>query len=220
MATNWDKDKPAGTQKIRLSDEEIRANQAALEDAIGRNHEFPGNENTTAGEHTVVELQDQSGDPATPAGVVALYNNADAPYFRKASSGTIVPLQFAPSGTKMLFIQNTAPTGWTFVAENNDTVIINQSTVGNGGTTGGSWTISGISSASHALTESEMPAHTHGYLRQQSTAVGSGSAGGAQTSPSAATSDSTGGSAAHSHTLTLGSTWRPLWVGSISCTKD
>jgi len=37
----WDKNKPAGNQKIRLSDEEIRANWAALEDALSREAYFP-----------------------------------------------------------------------------------------------------------------------------------------------------------------------------------
>ncbi len=92
MATNFDKDKPAGNQKIRLSDEEIRDNWAALEDAIGRNHNFPGNENTDAGEHTVVELQDQAGDQAAEASMIKLYNDADVLKARLAG-GRIVRLE-------------------------------------------------------------------------------------------------------------------------------
>jgi hypothetical protein len=93
MATNWDKTNPAGTQKIRLSDEEIRDNNTALEDALSRNHNFPGNENTDAGEHTVVELQDQAGDQTTPASVIGVYNDGNVLKARLASSGRIIRLE-------------------------------------------------------------------------------------------------------------------------------
>lgn len=93
MTTNYDKDKPAGSQKIRLSDEEIRANWTALEDAIGRNHNFPGNENSDAGEHKVVELQDQSGDATVPANVIGIYNDGNVLKARLASDGRIIRLE-------------------------------------------------------------------------------------------------------------------------------
>lgn len=218
MVTNWDKDKPLGTQKIRLSDEEIRANFAALEDAIARNHNFPGNEGSDAGEHAAVECQDQAGDPATPASVIAVYNNGDALFAREASSGTISALGGVPSGTKMLFVQGSAPTGWTFDASNNDRVLINQSTVGNGGTTGGSWTISGVTVDGHAVTIAEMPAHSHptgldtlsGGAGQALRPVGTGSS----------STGSTGGGGTHTHGLTSDAVWRPAWLGVITCTKD
>lgn len=220
MATNWDKTKPAATDKLRISDNDLRDNAAALEDAIGRNHNFPGNEGSDAGEHTVVELQDQAGDPTTPASVIGLYNNADSLYFRKANSGTITEIiSPIPSGTKMLFAQSSAPTGWTFVSENNDRVLINQSTVGNGGTTGGSWTISGISVDGHTLTTAEMPSHAH-TLERSSAAVGSGSVYDQVRSGSNLSTSSTGGGGSHNHNLTIGSSWRPEWLGVISCTKD
>ncbi len=219
MATNWDKTKPAGTTKIRLSDEEIRANFAALEDAIGRNHFFPGAESTTAGEHTVVELQDQAGDPVTPASVIGIYNNADALFAREASSGTISALGGVPSGTKMLFAQGTAPTGWTFSATNNDTVLINQSTVGNGGTTGGSWTISGVTVDGHTLTTAEMPAHTHATYKE-TLGGGAGSAMSSTVTGNADATQSRGGGGSHTHGLTSDAVWRPAWLGVITCTKN
>lgn len=217
----WDAAKPAGSQKIRLSDEEIRANWAALEDALARNHNFAGTLGGDAGEHTVVELQDQAGNPATPASVIGLYNNADKLYFRLASSGTVTEItQAIPSGTKMLFVQNSAPTSWTFVSENNDTVFINQSTEGNGATTGGSWTISGVSVDGHTLTTSEMPAHTHTGSFSSSGGETAAGGSGASVKTSAHTTSSTGGGGSHTHNMTLGSSWRPAWVGVISCTKD
>jgi hypothetical protein len=67
-----------------------------------------------------------------------------------------------PSGSKMLFAQVTAPVGWTQVNTWNDRVIRVVDNGGTGGSTGGSWTISGISVDSHTLTVSEIPSHNHG----------------------------------------------------------
>lgn len=66
-----------------------------------------------------------------------------------------------PSGTAMLFMQNAAPTGWTFSASNDDSVILNTDTEAEGGGTGGSWTISGVTVDSHVLTTAEIPSHSH-----------------------------------------------------------
>lgn len=68
----WDKDKPAGSQKIRLSDEEIRANNAALEDALAREHTFPGVLGDSAGQHTplIANLQKQLYTAAAADGTV------------------------------------------------------------------------------------------------------------------------------------------------------
>jgi hypothetical protein len=71
--SNFDKTKPAGSTKLRLSDDQIRDNWDALQDAIARNHDFPTGYGADAGEHTVVDLQNQSGDPATPTGRLKLY---------------------------------------------------------------------------------------------------------------------------------------------------
>jgi len=68
-----------------------------------------------------------------------------------------------PAGTKMLFMQNAAPSGWAFVSSNNDRVILNSSTVGEGGSTGGSWTLDGLTVANHTHGSGSLAggAHTH-----------------------------------------------------------
>jgi hypothetical protein len=80
-----------------------------------------------------------------------------------AASGT-------PSGTKMLFQQTAAPTGWTKDTTHNDKAIrIVNGTVGTGGSSAFSTalatptvtgTISG-STGSHTLSTSQMPSHSH-----------------------------------------------------------
>jgi hypothetical protein len=107
----WDKDKPAGSQKIRLSDEEIRANWAALEDALGREHTFPGVMGGTAGKHTplIANLQKQLYTAAAAGGTVdaitatfdpplgALTNNTLVCVIAAGANTTTTPT-FAPDG--------------------------------------------------------------------------------------------------------------------------
>ena len=75
-----------------------------------------------------------------------------------------------PSGTKMLFMQASAPTGWTQVTAVNDAMLRIVSG-GTGGSTGGSWTLSGVSLGATALSQSQLPnvsfpvtdgGHSHG----------------------------------------------------------
>ncbi|RLA91573.1 MAG: hypothetical protein DRG20_00920 [Deltaproteobacteria bacterium] len=54
----------------------------------------------------------------------------------------------------MLFVQNTAPIGWTFINTWNDKAIMITSVEADGGSTGGDWEISGLSMDSQG-------AHTH-----------------------------------------------------------
>ncbi|RLD23217.1 MAG: hypothetical protein DRI71_05875 [Bacteroidetes bacterium] len=219
MATNWDKTQPVATDILRVSDDKLRGNFGALDDALARNHNFPGDETLDAGEHTVVEFQDQAGDPITPSGVVALYNNGDKLYLRKASSGVISRIdQPFPSGTKLLFPQNAAPTGWTFSATNNDSVIMNQSTEADGGDTGGSWTISGVTVDGHKLTIAEMPSHTH-QMKHKDTGAGTGILR-VNDQGTDETTTATGGDGEHAHGLTSDAAWRPAWLGVITCIKD
>lgn len=108
----FDATKPAGTTKIRLSDEEIRANWAALEDALARNHTFPGVLGSTAGEHSAFELRDQASDLTQESGLIKIWNNAGALKF-VLPGGTARHLDAVPAGAIMLFGGSSAPTGWT-----------------------------------------------------------------------------------------------------------
>lgn len=85
------------------------------------------------------------------------------------TSGTIgsgVALAVIPAGTKMLFMQTAAPTGWTKDTTHNDKMLrIVSGTAGSGGSAALStaWTSVALSGtvAGHTLTVTELPAHTH-----------------------------------------------------------
>jgi len=50
MAT-WDKNTPIGSDPVRLGDDEIRNAKDYLEDALSREHVFPGEYGDTSGKH-------------------------------------------------------------------------------------------------------------------------------------------------------------------------
>ncbi|HEX2795702.1 MAG TPA: hypothetical protein VHN38_01345, partial [Immundisolibacter sp.] len=77
-----------------------------------------------------------------------------------------------PSGTKMVFAQAAAPTGWTQDASVNDRVLRVVSGAGAG--VGGSWTISGLTVGGTALTINEMPLHGHPYIHKTNIEGGTG----------------------------------------------
>ena len=122
-------------------------------------------------------------------------------------------------GTKTLFYQAAAPTGWTQDTGVNDRVL--RVVSGTGAGTGGSWTISGITVDGHALDVTQIPAHTH---TETYVSVGGannvlyegGSVGGGSFTVN---SGSTGGGQTHTHGLTIGSSWRPSYVDVIACSR-
>ncbi|WAW10006.1 phage tail fiber protein [Oxalobacter vibrioformis] len=111
------------------------------------------------------------------------------------------------SGTQMLFIQATAPTGWTKVITHNDKALRIVSSVG--GISGGTvpfttaFTLREISGSigNTTLTVAQMPSHSHSY-----TAAGGStcypSQDGTSARPAGSNTGAAGGNGAHTHSLT------------------
>ena len=81
----------------------------------------------------------------------------------------LISSRLAPSaggveaGTKMIFNQTAAPTGWTKVTgSGNDTALrLTTGTVGTGGSVAFETAFASHTGAAHTLSTAEMPAHTH-----------------------------------------------------------
>ncbi len=134
-----------------------------------------------------------------------------------------------PAGSKMLFGQAAAPTGWTIDDTFSDRMIrvVDSTVTGAYGTdwvtdgNGGSWTISGVTVDGHAITISQMPSHTHGYSRSSfSGGVTIDAGAGLQHELIASATGAQGGSGTHNHGLTSDAVWRPQYLDMILCTKD
>ncbi len=206
MSTNWNPSKPASGEVVNLFPAQNVNNMLALEDAIGREHNFPGNQGSDAGQHAFPVV---TASPAGAEGRLAIVNDLLSWYSNGAwhnNRDSVIP-----QGTKMLFMQASAPTGWTQDTSLNDRVL--RLVSGSGGVTGGSWTLSGVTVDGHSLTGAEMN-HSHGasydYTQYQGsvTFVKSISWGvSASASP-------------HTHGLTSDSNWRPSYVDIIAAAKD
>ena len=109
--------------------------------------------------------------PATPVQGMLWVDTTTSPYQLRAynSSTTVFDvLSLFPSGTKMLFQQTAAPSGWTKdTTTNNRALRVVSGTVGTGGTHdftsvfSSSVTFTGTV-AGHAITVNQMPSHAHG----------------------------------------------------------
>jgi hypothetical protein len=182
-------------------------------------------------------------DNAAQADKRVLFFNGAATKVEYGDPDTLSDALIAPAGTRLLFPQATAPTGWTQDASLNDRVL--RVVSGAGGGTGGNWAISGVTVQGHALTQAELPSYDlsytdggHYHTRGDDPSVpnivlqspGSGTAGSWTTSGGSAfrtttdpvniTIHSGGGNQAHNHDLTADGNWRPAYVDSIIASKD
>jgi len=126
-----------------------------------------------------------------------------------------------PSGTKQIFVQSSAPTGWTKDTSHNDKAMrIVSGTAGSGGSDAFTTTFgSSKTTASHTLTTAEMPSHNHtASIRGNGTGNGLNFSGTSLTSTQGDKAvSSTGGSGSHSHNL---SGFDLQYVDVIIATKD
>ena len=112
-----------------------------------------------------------------------------------------------PSGTRLVFQQTAAPTGWTkdINAALNDTALrFVTGTVGTGGSNAFSAAlVNANNTGSHVLTVDEIPSHAHSYTERTGFAYAQ-SGGGQYGYPSTSTSGYTGGGQGHTHVSTIG----------------
>lgn len=128
-----------------------------------------------------------------------------------------------PSGTKMVFQQTAAPTGWTKVTtgtHDNAALRIVTGSVGTGGDQAFTTAFaSGRRADGHALTVAQMPPHVHGGGRDgQANGVGPGwGAGAATVLSNRVNTDSAGSGSAHDHGLP---SFAVKYVDFIVASKD
>jgi hypothetical protein len=113
-----------------------------------------------------------------------------------------------PAGTKMLFVQTAAPTGWTKLTTNDDKALrIVSGSAGTGGsvaftTAFSSQSISGTVGDT-TLTVDQIPSHTHSYTAAGGvTLVNGGATFSSLINASGLTTGATGGGLPHTHSLT------------------
>jgi len=131
-----------------------------------------------------------------------------------------------PSGTRMVFVQDSVPTGWTLDSTFSDRVLMVTNNPAQGAAVGGSWEITGLTGDPHALTIAQIPTHQHD--------IRGGSGGGDSITynsngPRGAVNNNNslgrptelaGGGEAHEHGVDSDGNWRPNFINVIVCIKD
>lgn len=161
----WDISKPGDSDIVSQYPANERQQRAAVRDIFDVEHVAA--DGATQGYHKALTLTNLAGDLTVSAGSVGIWQDAGVLKGRVGTGavtelGTLPGVGF-PSGTRMVFQQTAAPTGWTKDTSENDRALrVVSGAVGSGGTQSlASFTPAGTV-AGHALTTSEMPSHNHG----------------------------------------------------------
>lgn len=131
---------------------------------IDSNTSTPALKITQTGTGPVLRVQDSADPDVTPfivdnAGNVGIGTATPVSAFEVASPGVITGAwAYLPSGTAMLFVQTSAPTGWTkSTTHDNKALRVVSGAASSGGTTA----FTSVFTA-RTITTANMPAHTHG----------------------------------------------------------
>lgn len=224
---------PSDTELAQLGAGRIRSTRLGVRERMVVDHALAGNADD--GKHKWATFLDRGSSSAATidtdegflfvaivAGKTELFYQNSANQVIQLTAAGVINLTTFAAGTKIVFAQAAAPTGWVIDATHNDRVLRVNSTVGAG--TGGSWTISGVTTQGHTLTTSEIPTHAHQIelrtagLGGPATAVGRAPDGAAET---IGTTASAGSGASHDHGAVVSdAVWRPAYLDTIVCTKS
>jgi len=147
-------------------------------------------------------------------------NTADGRLFTEHTGGVIKEIGASfPSGTSMLFVQTSAPTGWTkSTTHDNKALRVVSGTASSGGSIAFTTAFtSGLSAGATTLSTAQIPSHTHFNSYFATGGSGVGDFGNTSGGSSSRDTGATGGGGSHTHTLPdLGVSY----VDVIIATKD
>ena len=153
---------PADADNISEGALKIRHLKGAISERLEVEHDFEATGKHLAGKCTVLQVDTAANLDLVENGLG--YASDTNTLYRGTASGTVA-IGF-PSGTKMLFYQDTAPTGWTIENTLDDKLVYITKGSAAGGETGGAehssgtWTVGGLTAAAHTHTF-DVPAHKH-----------------------------------------------------------
>lgn len=167
----WDITIPQGTEAANRGDDRIRELKEDLQVAL-RGDDTEGVESIFPGADTANPvfryrgLKGATGARPTAGQYGFFFDSTRNVLQRDNGSGWDDVATMIPAGTVMVFYQAAAPTGWTKVVTQNDKAL--RVVSGSGGVAGGTDSIASPpthkhATASHILTEAQIPSHSHIY---------------------------------------------------------
>lgn len=156
---DWDTSNPEDSGIVSQYPANARAARSAVVTNFGVDHHEAND--ADVGKHEVIQMT-QEATPTIASGEVGLWNDSGVLKTR-TGAGAATRLEAFPAGTVMVFYQASPPPGWgTHSAGLEDrTLMVVSHASGDGGTTSGSWTISGFTVAGTAISIAQLPAHNH-----------------------------------------------------------
>jgi len=245
--SNWRLDTPTDGDPIRFADDELRNFKQYIEEFLSQSgHVFPGTYGSTAGTHIPGEVEvvgfTEDIDNEDIEERTIWFETTTSRLFSKISGEKtkIGGVSSLPKGTRAVFVQDVAPTGWSIVTTLNDGVAYVSNT-GGVEKAGGSWTITGFSVPEHSHSYT-IPNHQHATpFIQESYALkfsgypfGSGSTlsfnvytGGRGAGPSGVRvltshpyNPGTYTTSTSTFSIDHDGSWRPAYVAGIVCEKE
>jgi hypothetical protein len=202
----------ANSTRIHVGNSTINVSLTAAAITIS-NSTFNTIANTSTVKTAIIETAVLVANASVGSDGQYLTSNGSTIYWSSAGSGFT-------SGTRMLFQQTSAPTGWTKSVTHNDKALrVVSGTVSSGGTHGFSTVFGKTATDNHTLTIAQMPSHTHTMTGKNS----SGSGPIIQTASAATgatieglTTEAAGSGSGHSHGMDI----RVQYVDVIIAVKD
>lgn len=197
---------------------------------IDSNTPTPALKITQTGTGPALRVQDSADPDATPflidaSGNVGIGTATPVSALEIASPGVFTGAwAYLPAGTTMLFVQTSAPTGWTkSTTHDNKALRVVSGTASSGGSVSftSAFTSQTTTIGNTTLTTAQIPSHTHDILYTTGAFVG-GSTAVVQTLGTGgltAVSNATGGGGSHTHTSTA-INLAVQYVDVIIATKD
>lgn len=224
----WDKNRPASGTTPSGSIQVVLDNWDWLQCTLSAEHTFPGVLGSTAGKHLSGEcgvvkygtyanidaLSDVEHSLAYATDKCSFYTNNGAGWDERGAF---------PTTTKVYWYQATAPAGWTIVNGYNDCAVTLTSG-GDGGSSKGNWSLSGMSLASHTHTYTKIPKHLHQLKGADDHDFGNyyyiDDKDGWISTYTEYTGKETCTTQSNVATLTGDAAWRPAYAAVILCSKD
>lgn len=209
---------PADTENISVGASRIRNLKSDIQERLEIDHFHAGD--AQDGEHKKLTFGAPISTPANIANKGFLYGkdvSSKIELHWEDEDGNEIALTGAgginafPAGTKMLFVQTAAPAGWTKDVDQNDRML---RVVSGTPSSGGSWTVSGITVDSHTHSSGSLSTGTGGA---HATGFASGGFGHTSQLHTHGVNGSTAGATA---TISSDAVWRPLYLDVIKCSKD
>ena len=219
----WDITTPTGSDNISNGDNIIREFKTDIQTALKANDATLGDEgvfpvSTSSPKYRYRGLKGTTAQRPTPGNYGLYYNTTTSQLERDNGSAWEVVGTPIPSGTKMLFYADTAPSGWTIDTTLNSRVIVLTRGSGAGGRTGGTTSAAANDTATGSLsTVSISSSVTPTYGSSITTDPGASNRLCPYTTAGGISTVSNLGSGV---TSTINASYLPISANFIMCTKD